>query len=146
MTVLHNALCVINPTPVLSPEKESTQFTKLVQLIEEQKEKEDAKKKEIKCAQREIETIWLEEAKTLAQDLMKHGLYAGDVLAVVSIQGSAGLFLRKYSHFDWCEISFELARKFTFPQSPLLSHDIDLEATRSRLTHVARHVRLMPPI
>jgi hypothetical protein len=34
----------------------------------------------------------------------------------------------------------------TFPQSPLLSHDIDLEATRSRLTHVAHHGHLMPTI
>lgn len=90
------------------------EFTRAKQLIEEQKEKEDAKKKEIERPRREIETIQSEEAKKLAQDLMKRALYlanAGDALAVVSIQGSAGLFSRKHGHFDRCETSFELARK-----------------------------------
>ncbi|KAF8452199.1 hypothetical protein L210DRAFT_3384394 [Boletus edulis BED1] len=122
-TVLHNALCVIDPVPVLSPEEEAArqaaqfaelvvaanaerralslrkalvarrrellselsvrkekeeasrraEFTRAKKLIEEQKEKEDAKKKEIERARREIETIRSEEAKKLAQDLMKRG-------------------------------------------------------------------------
>ncbi|KAF8556680.1 hypothetical protein OG21DRAFT_1475900 [Imleria badia] len=122
-TALHNAVRVIDPAPVLSPEEEAAhqaaQFAELVaaanaerralslrkalvarrrellselsvrkekeeasrraeltrakKLIEEQKEKEDAKKKEIERARREIESIRTEEAKKLAQDLMKRG-------------------------------------------------------------------------
>ena len=47
------------------------EFTRAKKLIEEQKEKEDAKKKEIERARREIESIRTEEAKKLAQDLIK---------------------------------------------------------------------------
>ena len=49
------------------------EFTRAKKLHEEQKEKEDAKKKELERARREIETIRSEEAKKLAQDLMKRG-------------------------------------------------------------------------
>ncbi|KAF9236772.1 hypothetical protein BU15DRAFT_63697 [Melanogaster broomeanus] len=42
-------------------------------LIDEQKEKEDAKKKELERARKEIEAIRTEEAKKLAQDLVKRG-------------------------------------------------------------------------
>lgn len=49
------------------------ELTRAKKLIEEQKEKEDAKKKEIERARREIESIRTEEAKKLAQDLMKRG-------------------------------------------------------------------------
>lgn len=122
-TALHNAVRVIDPPPVLSPEEEAAnqaaQFAELVaaanaerralslrraliarrrellselsvrkekeeasrraeltrakMLIEQQKEKEDAKKKEIERARREIETIRTEEAKKLAQELVKRG-------------------------------------------------------------------------
>ena len=122
-TALHNAVRVIDPAPVLTPEEEAAhqasqfaelvaaanaerralslrkalvarrrellselsvrkekeeasrraEFTRAKKLIEEQKEKEDAKKKEIERARREIETIRSEEAKKLAQDLMKRG-------------------------------------------------------------------------
>lgn len=122
-TALHNAVRVIDPPPVLSPEEEdarqAAQFAELVtaanaerralslrkalvarrrellselsvrkekeeasrraeltrakKIIEEQKEKEDAKRKEIERARREIESIRTEEAKKLAQDLMKRG-------------------------------------------------------------------------
>ena len=47
------------------------ELTRAKKLIKEQKEKEDAKKREIKRAQREIESIRMEEAKMLAQDLIK---------------------------------------------------------------------------
>lgn len=120
---LHNAVRVIDPPPVLSPDEhaahQASQFAELVaaanaerralslrkalvarrrellselsvrkekeeasrraeltrakKLIEEQKEKEDARKKEIERARRELETIRTEEAKKLAQDLMKRG-------------------------------------------------------------------------
>ena len=122
-TVLHNAVRVIDPPPVLSPEEHAAQqasqlaelvaaanaerralslrralvarrrellselsvrkekeeasrraeFTRAKKLIEEQKEKEDAKKKEIERARREIESIRTEEAKKLAQELIKRG-------------------------------------------------------------------------
>lgn len=49
------------------------ELTRAKKLIEEQKEKEVAKKKEIERARREIESIRTEEAKKLAQDLMKRG-------------------------------------------------------------------------
>ncbi|KAG9312588.1 hypothetical protein JVU11DRAFT_6985 [Chiua virens] len=122
-TVLHNAVRVIDPPPVLTPEEEAarqaSQFAELVaaanaerralslrkalvarrrellselsvrkekeeasrraeltrnrKLAEEHKEKEDARKKEVERARREIESIRTEEAKKLAQDLMKRG-------------------------------------------------------------------------
>ena len=122
-TALHNAVRLIDPAPVLTPEEEAAhqasqfaelvaaanaerralslrkalvarrrellselsvrkekeeasrraEFTRAKKLIEEQKEKEDAKKKEIERARREIESIRTEEAKKLAQDLMKRG-------------------------------------------------------------------------
>ncbi|KAF8840291.1 hypothetical protein BDN67DRAFT_1069437 [Paxillus ammoniavirescens] len=49
------------------------ELTRAKKLSEEQKEKEDAKKREIERARKEIETIRTEEAKKLAQDLMKRG-------------------------------------------------------------------------
>ncbi|KAH7886745.1 hypothetical protein F5I97DRAFT_1869912 [Phlebopus sp. FC_14] len=45
--------------------------TRAKKLMEEQKEREETKRKEIERARREIETIRTEEAKKLAQDLMK---------------------------------------------------------------------------
>ncbi|KAF9220592.1 hypothetical protein BS17DRAFT_810522 [Gyrodon lividus] len=49
------------------------ELNRVKKLSEEQKEKEDAKKREIERARKEIETIRTEEAKKLAQDLMKRG-------------------------------------------------------------------------
>jgi translation initiation factor 3 subunit A len=49
------------------------ELSRAKKLSDEQKEKEDAKRREIERARKEIETIRTEEAKKLAQDLMKRG-------------------------------------------------------------------------
>jgi translation initiation factor 3 subunit A len=49
------------------------ELSRTKKLIDEQKEKDDAKKKELERARKEIESIRTEEAKKLAQDLMKRG-------------------------------------------------------------------------
>ena len=66
------------------------ELTRTKKLIEEQREKEDAKKKEIERARREIETIRTEEARKLAQELIKRGGLQLSVAVRVSGRGRRG--------------------------------------------------------